>query len=69
MIIRGITIVLFVLIGVSTNAQDWSLDKYKYGELYKGYVIDNEGTRIDGYIKYRNRWVMQNEVIFYKRST
>ncbi|MBL1281509.1 MAG: hypothetical protein COA33_014635 [Fluviicola sp.] len=66
MILRGIAAALFMLLSISSIAQDWSLDNYQYGKLYKGYIIDNEGTRIDGYIKYRNRWVMQNEVIFYK---
>ena len=57
---------LFTLICVNVSAQDWSSDTYKYGEQYEGYIIDLEGQKIEGFIKYRNRSVMQEEVIFYK---
>ncbi|MBZ0207643.1 MAG: hypothetical protein K8H89_15085 [Flavobacteriales bacterium] len=49
----------------SLQAQDWSSDVYRSGELYPGYVIDASGTKIEGYIKYQNRYTMQNEVQFY----
>ncbi len=55
----------FLLCSISLNAQDWNSDTYKYGEQYEGYVIDLNGDRIDGFIKYRNRAIMQEEVIFY----
>ena len=63
--------ILFLLITfftLSVNAQDWSKESYEYGKLYEGYIIDLEGNKTEGYIKYRNRWVMQNEVIFYKKN-
>ena len=66
MLLKGLVIALFAMVSMTSTAQDWSTETYQYGKLYKGYIIDNEGTRIDGYIKYRNRWVMQNEVVFYK---
>lgn len=49
----------------SLQAQDWSSDVYRSGELYPGYVIDASGTKTEGYIKYQNRYTMQNEVLFY----
>ncbi len=66
MLLKRLAIALFAFISITANAQDWSTDTYKYGELYKGYVIDNEGAKTEGFIKYRNRWAMQNEVSFYK---
>jgi len=57
---------LFTFTSISVNAQDWSTEKHQYGKLYKGYIIDNEGNRIEGFIKYRNRYIMQLEVIFFK---
>lgn len=68
MILKGIAALALTFLSLSITAQDWSTDTYKYGELQEGYVIDSEGTRTDGFIKYRNRWVMQNEVIFYKSN-
>jgi hypothetical protein len=63
--LTGIVAGLFLLSSITLNAQDWSSDNYKYGEQYEGYVIDLNGDRIDGFIKYRNRVIMQEEVIFY----
>ena len=51
---------------LTVSAQDWSTDTYQYSELYEGYVITAEGVKIEGFIKYRNRYVMQEEVIMYK---
>ena len=65
MTLRSIlTIGLLVLIGTSF-AQDWSSDVYKGGELYPGYIVDASGKKTEGYIKYQNRYTMQNEVLFY----
>lgn len=66
MLLKGLAIALFTWVSISVNAQDWSTVNYEYGKLYKGYIINNEGDRLDGFIKYRNRWAMQNEVSFYK---
>jgi len=55
-------------LGFSLQAQDWSSDVYKYGEEYPGYVITENGTKIEGYITYQNRYTMQNEVMFYKEK-
>ncbi len=57
---------LLTFTSISLNAQDWSTEKHQYGKLYEGYVIDNEGNKIEGFIKYRNRYIMQLEVIFFK---
>jgi hypothetical protein len=55
---------LFLLI-TTIYAQDWSSDVYRGGELYPGYIIDAAGKKTEGYIKYQNRYTMQNEVLFY----
>ena len=47
------------------NAQDWTSDTYKYGQQYAGYIIDSKGKKIEGFIKYQNRYTMQNQVMFY----
>jgi hypothetical protein len=60
---------VFLIAGITLFGQDWSSDTYKYDELYEGYVITKEGEKIEGYIKYRNRFVMQEEVIFFKTKT
>ncbi len=59
-------LVLFLIFTSTINAQDWNTDNYQYGQLYEGYVIDQEGNKIEGFIKYRNRYIMQMEVIFFK---
>ena len=56
---------LFAVFSISIFAQDWSTDVYKYGEEYPGYVIDASGKKIEGYIKYQNRYEMQNSVLFF----
>ena len=55
---------LFLLI-TTIYAQDWSSDVYRGGELYPGYIIDATGKKTEGYIKYQNRYTMQNEVLFF----
>ncbi len=44
---------------------DWSTDVYKYGTLYPGYIIDADGKKTEGFIKYRNRYSLQNNILFY----
>ena len=51
MTIKNFCLSLFILLSITAQAQDWSLDTYKYGEQYEGYVIDNEGNKIEGFIK------------------
>ena len=55
---------LFLLLS-AVSAQDWSSSVYKGGELYPGYIVDAEGKKTEGYIKFQNRYTMQNEVLFY----
>lgn len=59
---------LFLLLMITASAQDWSTTNYKYGEQYPGYVVDLDGQKLIGFIKYRNRNVMQKEVIFYSEK-
>lgn len=59
------TLLFFFFLSSAAIAQDWSTDTYKYDELYPGYVVTVKGEKIEGYIKYRNRFIMQEEVIFF----
>lgn len=65
---KTILLSLFLLAGVIANGQDWSTDVYKYGELYPGTVVTEDGETHEGFIKYRNRYAMQNDVIFFKKK-
>ncbi len=56
---------LLLVSAITSNAQDWSTDVYHSGELYPGYIIDATGKKTEGFIKYQNRYTMQNEVLFY----
>lgn len=51
---------------LNVHAQDWSNETYTYGELYEGFIVTKDGERTSGWIKYRNRYVMQHEIIFYR---
>lgn len=55
----------FMLTAFIMVAQDWSTDVYKYGTLYPGYVIDKDGNKMEGFIRYNNRYSLQNTVIFF----
>ena len=35
------------------------------GNSIPGYIVDASGKKTEGYIKYQNRYTMQNEVLFY----
>lgn len=59
------SLVLLIALNFNSFAQDWSSDTYKYDELYPGYVIKKDGEKIAGFIKYRNRVVMQDAIVFY----
>jgi hypothetical protein len=63
--LKGLIASLFILTSIISTAQDWTTDTYQYDELYDGYIIDNNGVKILGYIKYRNRNINQEEVYFY----
>jgi len=66
--LNGIVLSLFAIISLTVGAQDWSTDVYKYGEQYPGFVIDVSGKKIEGFIKYQNRYTMQNSVLFYSEK-
>lgn len=59
---------LLCSLGPLVHAQDWSTDVYTYGEDYPGYVIDENGEKIEGFITYKDRYSLQNEVVFYKEK-
>jgi hypothetical protein len=47
--IRVLFTVISVLLAMHLSSQDWA--GYHVGELYPGYVITTDGTKIDGYIE------------------
>lgn len=55
----------FMLAAFIMMAQDWGTDVYKYGTLYPGYVIDADGNKTEGFIKYRDRVSLQTNILFY----
>lgn len=63
--LKSILFSAFMLSSFIMLAQDWSSDVYKMGELYPGYIIDASGKKTEGFIKYDNRYDMQNDVLFY----
>lgn len=63
--IKGLLLALIAFMGMTASAQDWSSDVYKIGEEYPGYIIDTKGKKTEGFIKYRTRYSMQNEVHFF----
>ncbi len=63
--IRSLIIVGLISILSTAQAQDWSSDVYRGGELYPGYIVDATGAKTEGFIKYQNRYTMQNEVLFF----
>ena len=46
-------------------AQPWSSAEFKVGESYPGTVVLKDGTTLEGFVKYRNQYKMQTEVIFF----
>ena len=63
---------LLFALNMNANPQDWS--GYRTGELYAGYIIKNDGTRVEGYIEAQPRGANpgnlqlnsnQSRVIFY----
>jgi hypothetical protein len=42
---------LFILFTLCLFGQDWSSDIYRIGEKYPGYIIKNDGTKIEGYLE------------------
>jgi hypothetical protein len=65
MTLRTLLSASLALLLTATHAQDWSSDVYRMGELYPGYIVDATGKKTEGFIKYQNRYTMQNEVLFY----
>ena len=65
MILKKLLLPLILLSAFISFSQEWDPSVYKYGEQYPGYVIDSKGKKIEGYIKYTNRYDLQNNVIFY----
>lgn len=59
------SLIFLITLTFQSFAQDWSSDTYQYDELYPGYIIKKDGEKITGFIKYRNRVVMQDAIIFY----
>ena len=62
---KGIILALFGFVAINAYAQVWSNDVYKQGDIYPGYIIDKAGKKTEGFIEMRNRYVMQNTILFY----
>ena len=57
---------MLAIIGITNIvAQDWSSSVYKPGTRYPGYLITSKGDTLNGYIKYTDRYQLQNTVEFY----
>lgn len=63
--LKSILFSAFMLTTFIMFAQDWSTDVYKQGELYPGYIVDTDGKKTEGFIKYQDRYSMQKDVLFY----
>ena len=46
---KNFLIPIFLFMGMSVYAQDWA--GYSVGELYPGYIIKKDGTKIEGYLE------------------
>ena len=46
---------LFILFTLCLFGQDWSYDIYHVGEKYPGYIIKNDGTKVEGYLEAHSR--------------
>lgn len=62
---KVIFIICFLFFFQLSNAQDWSGDTYKYYQLYPGYIINNSGDTIKGYVEHGDRTRNQTKCIFY----
>lgn len=65
---KKLLVSLVALSAFVSFSQDWDPSIYKQGEQYPGYVIDNKGNKIEGYIKYTNRSSIQSIVYLYKEK-
>lgn len=63
---NGLLLFFAFLLTNQLFAQNWNTDLFKYGELYEGYVITAAGERIEGFIRYDDRYSMQNDIVFFK---
>ncbi|MCQ2607394.1 MAG: hypothetical protein MJ197_01735 [Bacteroidales bacterium] len=45
------SLTLLILISIVANAQYWSPSVYVFGKKYPGYIIKNNGEKVEGYIE------------------
>lgn len=65
MLLRKLLLPLILISSFVSLSKDWDQSVYKYGEQYPGYVITAKGKKIEGFIKYTNRYDLQNTVVFF----
>ena len=65
MMLKKLLLPILMFAAFFSLSQDWDPTVYKGGEQYPGYVIDSKGKKIEGFIKYTNRYELQNTVVFY----
>jgi len=60
---------LFVALAALSFGQDWSGKTYKYHEIYPGYIIQENGDTLKGYVEHNDRIQNQNTCIFYSDAS
>jgi hypothetical protein len=67
-----LTFIIILFSIAKLYSQDWSSGIYNVGVTYPGYIIKNDGTKIEGYLEAQERGAIdgvgfsnQNRVIFY----
>lgn len=50
---------------MALNAQDFGIEAFRGGEYYAGYVMDLNGKKTEGYIRFSDRVSIQSKVVFY----
>jgi len=63
--LKSLLFAAFMFCGFVMFAQDWYNPAYSYGQQYAGYIIDADGNKTEGFIKYKNRYAMQQGVEFF----
>jgi hypothetical protein len=66
---KTICILLICFTSISVFAQDWSDTKYKFNEIYPGYIVTLAGDTVNGYISHSTRSYAQENCIFYSDAS
>lgn len=58
-----------LIIGLTSNAQDWSGKVYHVGTIYPGYYVGLKGDTVHGYFMHHNQVKGQSTCDYYKNET